>query len=113
MTQFNGLGTNMGNLSRLSDAQTRSISPENFTGEKGKGGMALKGTGAAAARGMGQGWKISPSVVIQPAATLELADIRGEGAVQHIWMTVTGDWRFSILRIYWDDQQQPSVECPV
>ena len=36
---FNGLDMNMGNLSRLSNAKTRSISPENFTGEKGKGGM--------------------------------------------------------------------------
>lgn len=31
---FNGLDMNMGNLYRLSDAKTRSISPENFTGEK-------------------------------------------------------------------------------
>jgi len=31
---------NMGNLFRLSTAETRSISPENLTGEKGKGGMA-------------------------------------------------------------------------
>jgi len=31
---FSGLNMNMGNLSRLSDAKTRSISPENFTGEK-------------------------------------------------------------------------------
>ncbi len=37
---FNGLDMNMGNLYRLSDAKTRSISPENFTGEKGKAGMA-------------------------------------------------------------------------
>ena len=36
---FNGLGINMGNLYRLSDAKTRSISPENYSGEKGKGGM--------------------------------------------------------------------------
>ena len=28
---FNGLDMNMGNLSRLSNAQSRSISPENFT----------------------------------------------------------------------------------
>ena len=28
-------------------------------------------------------------------------------------MTPTGNWRFSILRIYWDDQEHPSVECPV
>ena len=45
-TPFNGLGSNLGNLSLLSKAKTRSISPENFTGEKGKGGMATEGRGA-------------------------------------------------------------------
>ena len=113
MTPFNGLGMNMGNLSRLSNAQTRSISPENFTGEKGKGGMATEGTGVHAARELGHGWKLSPSVVIKAGATFELANITGPGAIQQIWMTPTGVWRFSILRIYWDDQEQPSVECPV
>ncbi len=39
---FNGLDMNMGNLYRLSNAKTRSISPENFTGEKGKGGMLIR-----------------------------------------------------------------------
>jgi hypothetical protein len=38
--KFNGLNMNLGNLFRLSDAKTRSISPENLTGEPGKGGMA-------------------------------------------------------------------------
>ena len=103
---FNGLGMNLGNLSRLSNAQTRSISPENFTGEKGKGGMATEGTGADCARDLGQGWKISPSVVIRAGETFELANIEGQGAIQQIWMTPTGNWRFSILRIYWDDQEQ-------
>jgi len=113
MTAFNGLGMNLGNLSRLSNAQTRSISPENFTGEKGKGGMATEGTGANAARDLGQGWKLSPSVAIEPGETFTLADIDGQGAIQQIWMTPTGNWRYSILRIYWDDQEQPAVECPV
>jgi hypothetical protein len=113
MTDFNGLGMNMGNLARLSRAQTRSISPENFTGEKGRGGMATEGTGANCARDLGQGWKVSPSIVIEAGTTLELADIEGSGAIQQIWMTPTGNWRYSILRIYWDDQDQPSVECPV
>ena len=36
---FNGVCASMSDLSRLSNAKTRSISPENFTGEKGKGGM--------------------------------------------------------------------------
>ncbi|MCJ7550630.1 MAG: DUF2961 domain-containing protein, partial [Anaerolineae bacterium] len=113
MTNFNGLGMNMGNLSRLSNALTRSISPENFTGEKGKAGMATEGTGARCARDLGQGWKISPSVRIEAGTTFTIADIEGPGAIQQIWMTPTGNWRFSILRIYWDDQEQPSVECPV
>jgi hypothetical protein len=113
VTQFNGLGMNMGNLARLSKAQTRSISPENFTGDKGKGAMATDGTGAQGARDLGQGWKISPSIHIQPGETFELANIEGPGAIQQIWMTPTGNWRFNILRIYWDDQEIPSVECPV
>ena len=36
---FNGLYLNLGNLFRLSHAKSLSISPENFTGEKGKGGL--------------------------------------------------------------------------
>ena len=103
----------MGTLARLSRARTRSISPENFTGEKGKGGMATEGTGAGFAADLGRGWKISPSVAIQPGETFTLADIRDSGAIQQMWLTPTGNWRFSILRIYWDDQEQPSVECPV
>jgi hypothetical protein len=113
MASFNGLGMHLGNLARLSNAETRSISAENFTGEKGKGGMAVKGTGAVAARDLGQGWKISPSVRIKAGETFEVADIDGPGAIQQIWMTPTGHWRFCILRIYWDEQSHPSVECPV
>ena len=108
---FNGLGMNPGNLSRLSRAKTRSISPENFTGEKGQGGMAEEGDPAA--RELGRGWKVSPAIMIAPGESREIADIDGSGAIQQIWMTPTGHWRFSILRIYWDDQEQPSVECPV
>ncbi len=112
-SDFNGLNMNLGNLSRLSHAKTRSISPENFTGEKGKGGMATEGTGAGAARDLGQGWKVSPSIIIKPGETFELANIEGPGAIQHIWMTPTGHNRFSILRFYWDGEEEPSVECPV
>ncbi len=110
---FDGLHMSLGNLSRLSHAQTRSISPENFTGERGKAGMAVEGTGKNAARELGQGWKVSPSVHIEPKQTFTLAEIQGAGAIQHIWMTPTGDWRFSILRIYWDGETEPSVQAPV
>ncbi len=51
--------------------------PENFTGEKGKGGMATEGTGEGRRADLGQGWKISPSVVIKPGQTFTLADIAG------------------------------------
>ncbi|HAH25739.1 MAG TPA: hypothetical protein DCL77_18610 [Prolixibacteraceae bacterium] len=118
---FNGLDTDLGNLYRMSNAQTRSISPENFTGEKGKGGMAKLedkdkvnvANAASAARDLGQGWKVNPFIRIQAGETVTIAEITGSGAIQHIWMTPTGIWRFSILRIYWDDETEPSVECPV
>ncbi len=111
--RFNGIEVNLGNLYRLSDAKSRSISPENFTGEKGKGGMAVSGTGAGASRDLGQGWKVSPSIIIKAGTTFTLAEMDGPGSVQHIWMTPTGNWRYSIIRIYWDDEKYPSVEVPV
>ena len=112
-SNYNGLDVNLNNLYLLSNAKTRSISPENLTGEKGKGGMATEGVSSKAARDLGQGWKINPYVTIHPDSTFVLAEIEGSGAVQHIWMTPTGNWRFSILRIYWDDEKEPSVETPV
>ncbi len=113
MARFNGLGMHLGNLARLSAAKTRSISPENFTGKKGQGDQATDGTGAQAARDLGQGWKLSPSIRIAAGETRELAAIDGSGAIQQIWMTPTGNWRYSILRIYWDGADTPSVECPI
>ena len=113
---MNGLNNGLGNLFALSDAKTRSISPENFKGEVGKGGMAVPDTTPGAwspARELGQGWKISPCVGIPAGETFEVADIEGPGCIQHIWMTPTGKWRNSIIRIYWDGQENPSVECPV
>src|SRR5450755_847858 len=104
--KYNGMDANLSNIYRLSDAKSRSISPENFNGEKGKGGMATSGTGANAARDLGQTWKISPSVVIKSKTTYTVAEMEGPGSVQHIWMTPTGNWRFSVIRIYWDDETQ-------
>src|SRR3989339_1157001 len=111
---FNGLDMSMGNLSRLSDAKTRSISPENFTGEKGKGGMSTNGASKLSARGLGQGWKVSPYIIIEAGETVTIADIKGPGAIQHVWLTpALAHWRFAIIRIYWDGQKNPSVECPI
>lgn len=109
----NGIENNLGNIFRLSNAKTRSISPENYTGAKGKGGMAEKGPGSSAARDLGVGWKINPCVVIKAKTTFTVAEIDSAGSIQHIWMTPTGNWRYSILRFYWDGETTPSVEVPV
>ncbi|WP_229719410.1 hypothetical protein [Winogradskyella schleiferi] len=76
-----GLNPTLGNIFLLSDAKTRSISPENFTGEPGKGGMAELGnsTGSHAARDLGQEWKVSPSVKIEAGQTFILAEITDSG----------------------------------
>lgn len=111
--KYNGIDAGLSNIYRLSDARTRSISPENFKGEKGKGGMATTGTGAGPARDLGQTWKMSPSVVIKKHTTYTVAEIDSMGSIQHIWMTPTGNWRYEIFRIYWDDETTPSVEVPV
>lgn len=110
---FNGIYSNMSNIFMLSDAKSRSISPENFTGEKGKGGMATTGTGAGPSRDLGQTWKVSPSIIIKSKTTYTIAEMDGPGSIQHIWMTPTGNWRYTIIRIYWDDETTPSVEAPV
>jgi hypothetical protein len=116
MTAFKGLGVNMSNLWRLSDAQTRSISPENPTGEKGRAAVSTDGAALSCARDLGQGWKVSPFFNIQAGETITLADIAGPGAIQSMWMTGSSALKYGrmcILRIYWDDQAQPAVECPM
>ena len=67
--KFNGLNMSLGNLNRLSNAESRSISPENFNGEKGKAGMATEGLNASCARELGRGWKVSPCVRIKAKST--------------------------------------------
>ena len=113
MDEWNGLGVGLGNLSRLARARTRSITAENRAGTKGGGAQATTGMGAEMAADLGPGWKISPCDEIGPGETLELADIVGPGVIQHIWMTFSGNWRFAILRFYWDDSEVPSVEVPI
>jgi len=112
---FNGVGVHLGNLYRLSPARSRSISPENFTGQKGRGGMAVDGPAKNAARDLGPGWKISPYVRIAPDTTFTLADVQGPGCIQHIWITPAplDRTRFMILRFHWDDETEPSVEGPL
>ena len=105
----------LSDLSKKKDITSFSISPENFTGEKGKGGMCPldEGNAAHAARDLGTGWKVNPYIILRPGEVFTAAEITGSGIIEHIWLTPTGNWRDVILRMYWDGEEAPSVECPV
>ncbi len=109
----------LGNLFLARDAESRSISAENLDGAKGKGGMATPETslhpGAAqASRALGQGWKVQPCLRVRAGETVTLMDHAGPGVIRHLWWTLdTPFYRDAVLRMYWDGQAEPSVECPV
>ncbi len=106
----------LSNLTTKKNIRTFSVCPENLTGEKGKGGMADLDTGTAsyAARELGKGWKVNPYILIEGGKTAVLADIKGQGAIKHIWITDGAErGRLLILRIYFDGAKKPSVEAPL
>ncbi|MEE6263422.1 glycoside hydrolase family 172 protein [Plantactinospora sonchi] len=101
-------------LSGITTGRTRSVSPENPTGGKGMGGRAVDGTGAHAARELGQGWKVSPSVVVPPGQHTVLADVEGPAVVRHIWFAVHPDHlRTLVLRGYWEESTRPAISVPL
>ncbi|HZR19556.1 MAG TPA: glycoside hydrolase family 172 protein [Verrucomicrobiae bacterium] len=59
----------------------------------------------------------SDSRPIEPGGALTLATLDGPGQIVHIWCTIAHPdafySRLLTLRMYWDDEQHPSVECPV
>ena len=54
---------------------------------------------------------------IEPGGTLTLAELDGPGQIVHIWCTIAHDdpyySRLLTLRMYWDGESHPSVECPI
>ena len=126
---FTGSNMNLGNIMKLSNAVTRSITAENVYGEKGKGGMADLTVEAQAevakigqvwdgpnpcARDLSQTWKIRPCITLRKDSTSTLMDVDGPGIIQHIWITIDSKYyRDLILRMYWDGETTPSVEAPV
>lgn len=123
MSAFTGMNLGLGALPLLSTARTRSISPENPTGERRKGGMAIPNPEdpdlphSRAAEDLGQKWKVRPFLKPKAGETVSLMDVDGPGVIQHIWMATEGDWRGNgracILRFYWDGEEEPSVEVPM
>jgi len=128
---FNGIGMNLGNIMKLSNAVTRSVTAENVYGEKGRGGMAEVSKdpqpdvtrigqqwGPPAethpSRELGQGWKVRPAITLAKESTTTIMDVEGPGVIQHIWITCDLKfYRDLILRIYWDGEKTPSVEVPI
>ena len=116
---------NMNELWKTKDIESRSVTPENPDGSRG-GGARAKSSPALPCSELGDGWKVCPSVQIQPGEVYRVAELDGPGAIKHIWMTCCVEagnimpwfhgrhlWREMILRIYWEEQQTPSVECPL
>jgi len=107
------LGLCLGNLPQVCSAKTRSISAENPTGEPGSGAKESP-EGNHPASNLGKGWKVRPCIPLPEGSTTTLADIKGPGIIQHIWITVDPKtYRDCLIRFYWDDEATPSVEVPL
>ena len=111
---YNEFGGTLSNLALAKHRKSRAINAENPRGEKGKGGMA--------ASDLGPSRKGSPCLRdIASGQTVTLAEIEGPGAINHIWITVDAKTtdadcfvlRDLVLRMYWDDEEEPSVESPL
>ena len=133
MNELNLFNLGLGSLPLLSNAETRSISAENPTGEKGGGARAtVPDQQAIAARTegtptglpphfrehpasmLGSGWKVEPCIMSLKPGVTTLADIEGPGIIQHIWITAhPRAYQDTILRFYWDEEEEPSVEVPL
>ena len=117
------LNFGLGSLPLMNETETRLVSPENPTGERGKGGMAIPNPSdpdlpfSKSAAHLGQGWKVRPFVKPKAGETITIMDVEGPGTIQHIWMATETNWagngRACILRFYWDDEKEPSVEVPM
>ncbi len=113
MHDFNILNFGLGSLPLLSKSKTRSISAENPKGEAGGGAKETPDKNNAAGK-LGKGWKVRPCITLSEQSTTTLAEIKGPGIIQHIWITVDiKAFRDCILRFYWDNEKSPSVEVPL
>jgi hypothetical protein len=113
MDSLFGLNLGLGSIPLLSDAVTRSISAENPTGAPAGGAREAPDTAGPSAL-LGEGWKVRPCITLMPNTTTTLADIEGPGTIQHIWITVKPEaYRACVLRMFWDDEETPSVEVPL
>ena len=105
------------------NVESRQVSPENPTGEKGKGAMRVPDPAnpdlafSGGASDLGQGWKVRPFIKVAAHTTTAIMDVEGPGTIKHIWMATSPDLsevgRSGVLRFYWDGEETPSVEVPI
>jgi len=104
----------LGSLFLQREAESRSISAENPTGECGKGAMAKPEGEWHAARELGQGWKVRPYIKVKAGETATIMDVDGPGVIRHMWITYHQKfYRNLIVRVYWDGQEHPSIQAPL
>lgn len=83
---------------------SRSVSPENPTGERSAGGMSHAG-------------RKVPGRTLSPGEKVILADIKGPGTLRHIWMALPWgrpeSMRALRLEGFYDGMSEPSISVPV
>jgi len=93
--------------------ETRQISAENPTGERGKAGIWDKNH-PELTMDHGKGLKVHPFLTLEPGETAVLADIEGPGCINEFFITTEHIYLSElVLRIYWDDEEFPSVQSPL
>ncbi len=90
----------MNNYCMIQNSKTFAFSAENPTGVRAGGSQG------------GDCTKLRPTVTIHAGETVTLVDAAGPGVIQHMWFTGYVGHHF-IIRMYWDDQEYPSVEAPL
>ncbi|HQJ75586.1 MAG TPA: DUF2961 domain-containing protein, partial [Bacteroidota bacterium] len=53
---------------------------------------------------------------INVGETIVFAEIKGPGIITHFWNTIMPEPFYSakvVLRVYWDDEVEPSIEAPI
>ena len=104
----------LSNIFIISDEKTRVITAENPKGLPGAGGMEKH-------RYLGPSRKGMPAKMpLKKGEVFKFAEIEGPGVIRSFWFTVpdkTGYGQFVlrdlIIRIYWDNEKNPSVEVPL
>ena len=94
----------------LQGHESRAVTFENPTGERGAGGTA------------GNGRKGAPNRILTPGERIVLADLAGPGRISHLWLTVGSlrsleepspeFLRAQVLEVFYDDLPEPSVSVP-